>query len=311
VSAGPVKATPLSQLQVFVTVARLLSFSGAARELGVTPSAVSQTVRQLEARLGVVLLARTTRSVSVTDAGRQLLEATGPALDQALAGLAQVAAPHGEVVGRLRLTVPRIAIPSVIAPAVAAMRERHPGVEVEVSVEERFVDIVAEGYDAGVRLTEAVERDMVQVRLSEPFRFVAAGAPAYLARRGMPARPEDLLDHDCITFRSQTTGALYAWEFERGRRTWRVPVRGGVVSSDHDLILSLAEQGLGLVYVPEPLVAQQLLDGRLHVVLGSHAPTVPGFFLYFPSRAQRSAALRLFVEIARELPRRETDRSQE
>jgi DNA-binding transcriptional LysR family regulator len=305
------KATPLTQLQVFVTVARLLSFSAAARELGVTPSAVSQTVRQLETRLGVVLLARTTRSVSLTDGGRQLLEATGPALDQALAALTHVAARPGEVLGRLRLTVPRIAIPSVVAPAIAAMRQRHPGVEIEVSVDERFVDIVAEGYDAGVRLTEAIERDMVQVRLSDPFRFVAVASPAYLARRGTPERPEDLLGHDCITFRSQTTGTLYAWEFERGRRTWRVPVQGGVISSDHDVILSLAEQGLGLVYVPEPVVAQQLLDGRLQVVLGSHAPTVPGFFLYYPSRAQRSAALGLFLEAARDLHRREADRPNE
>lgn len=305
------KATPLSQLQVFVTVARLLSFGAAARELGVTTSAVSQTVRQLEARLDVVLLARTTRSVSLTDAGRQLLEATGPALDQALAGLAHVSARPGEVSGRLRLTVPRIAIPPVVAPAIALFRRRHPRVDVEVSVEERFVDIVAEGYDAGVRLTEAIERDMVQVRLSDPFRFVAVGSPAYLARRGTPERPEDLLDHDCITFRSQTTGSLYAWEFERGRRSWRVPVRGGVVPSDHDLILILAEQGLALVYVPEAIVAQQLLDGRLQIVLESYAPKVPGFFLYYPSRAQRSPALRLFVEAARELARREVAPAEE
>jgi DNA-binding transcriptional LysR family regulator len=298
------KANPLSQLQVFVAVARLQSFSAAARELGVTPSAVSQTVRQLETQLGVTLLARTTRSVSVTDAGRRLFDATGPALDLATSALAQVAAQPGEVVGRLRLTVPRIAIPAVIAPALARFRARHPRVDVEVAVEERFVDIVGEGYDAGVRLTEAIERDMVQVRLSDPFRFVVAGSPEYLARRGIPQRPEDLQDHDCVTFRSQTTGNLYAWELEKGRRTWRVPVRGGVVTSDHDLILFLAEQGLALVYVPEPLVAQSFADGRLQVVLDSYAPTVPGFFLYYPSRAQRSPALGLFVETARHMARR-------
>ncbi len=295
------KATPLSQLQVFVTVARTLSFGAAARELGVTTSAVSQTIRQLEARLDVVLLARTTRSVALTDAGRQLLDATGPALDQALAGLAEVSARPGEVAGRLRLTVPRIAIPSLVAPALALFRQRHPRIDVEVAVEERFVDIVAEGYDAGVRLTEAIERDVIQVRLTGPFRFVAAGSPAYLARRGTPERPEDLLEHDCVTFRSQTTGALYAWEFEQGRRTWRIPVRGGVVTSDHDLMMHLATQGLALVYVPEPIIAQELADGRLQVVLAPYASEVPGFFLYFPSRAQRSAALALFLACAREL----------
>lgn len=297
------KATALSQLQVFVSVARLLSFGAAARELGLTTSAVSQTIRHLEARLNVVLFARTTRSVALTEAGRGLLETTGPALDQALAGLADVAARPGEAVGKLRLSVPRIALPLVVGPAIAAMRERHPGIELEVSVEERFVDIVAEGYDAGVRLTESIERDMVQVRLSESFRFVAVGSPTYLARRGTPERPEDLLTHDCITFRSQTTGALYAWEFERGRRTWRVPVRGGVVTSDHDLHLLLAERGLALIYVPETLVAQQLRDGSLQVVLEPYAPSVPGFFLYYPSRAQRSNALRLFMESALNRPR--------
>src|SRR5271170_4276240 len=139
----------------------------------------------------------------------------------------------------------------VITPVLPTFRARHPRVEVEVVVENRFVDIVAEGYDAGVRLSEAIERDMVQVRLTEPFRFVVVGSPDYLACHGTPERPEDLLRHECITFRSRTTGALYAWELERGRRNWRVPVRGGVVSSDSRLRTSLAEQGLGLTYAFE------------------------------------------------------------
>ncbi len=163
------------------------------------------------------------------------------------------------------------------------------------------MDIVAEGYDAGVRLSEAIERDMVQVRLTDSFRFVVLGAPSYLARHGTPERPEDLLRHECITFRSQTTGALYAWEFERGRRTWRVPVRGGVVTSDSRLSASLAERGLGLAYTLEPRVLEPLRSGRLQLVLERYAPTVPGFFLYFPSVARRSAPLRLFVEVAKEL----------
>ncbi|HEX4476868.1 MAG TPA: LysR family transcriptional regulator [Polyangiaceae bacterium] len=289
------------QLEAFLAVARLRSFSSAGRELGVSRSAISQSVRQLEEQLRVVLLARTTRSVSLTDAGRRLVESAGPALGQVVTALAQVSAQPGEIVGRVRLSVPRAAVPFVIDPVLPTFRARHPRVEVEVAIDERFVDIVAEGYDAGVRLSEAIERDMVQVRLTDAFRFVVVGAPDYLARHGTPERPEDLLRHECITFRSKTTGALYAWEFERGRRTWRVPVRGGVVTNDGPVSVSLAERGLGLAYTSEPNVMQQLDSGRLERVLERYAPMVPGFFLYFPSLAQRSAPLRLFVEAAKEL----------
>src|SRR6202142_1747806 len=283
------QAIPFPQLQSFLAVARHRSFSGAARELGVSRSAVSQSVRQLEEQLRVVLLARTTRSVSLTDAGRRLVDGAGPSLGQVVAALAEVSAQPGETVGRVRLSVPRAAVPFVIDPVLPTFRARHPRVEVEVVIEDRFVDIVAEGYDAGVRLSEAIERDMVQVRLTDAFRFVVVGSPGYFARHGTPERPEDLLRHECITFRSQTTGALYAWELERGRRNWRVPVRGGVVSSDARLNASLAEQGLGLVYALEPMVIEQLRTRRLKVVLERYAPTVPGFFLYFPSVARRSA----------------------
>jgi DNA-binding transcriptional LysR family regulator len=292
---------PFPQLQAFLAVARHRSFTGAARELGVTRSAVSQTVQQLEEQLRIVLLTRTTRSVSVTDAGRRLMESAGPALGQVVAALAEVSAKPGEAVGRLRLSVPRAAVPFVVDPVVPTFRARHPRVEVEVAISERLVDIVAEGYDAGVRHSEAIERDMVQVKVTDAFRHVVVGTPDYLARRGTPERPEDLLRHECITFRSQTTGALYAWELERGRRTWRVPVRGGVVTNDGALSVSMAEKGLGLAYAFEPMVAEQLRSGRLRRVLEAYAATVPGFFIYFPSRAQRSAPLRLFVEAAREL----------
>jgi len=296
-----VNTASFPQLEAFLAVARLRSFSSAARELGVSRSAISQSVRQLEEQLRVVLLARTTRSVSFTDAGSRLVESAGPALGQVVAALTQVAAQPGEIVGRVRLSVPRVAVPFVIDPVLPTFRARHPRVEVEVAIDERFVDIVAEGYDAGVRLSEAIERDMVQVRLTDAFRFVVVGAPDYLARHGTPERPEDLLRHECITFRSKTTGALYAWEFERGRRTWRVPVRGGVVTNDGPVSVSLAERGLGLAYTAEPTVMQQLDTGRLERVLERYAPTVPGFFLYFPSLAQRSPPLRLFVEAAKEL----------
>jgi DNA-binding transcriptional LysR family regulator len=294
---------PLPQLHVFLTVARLRSFSGAARELGVSTSAVSQAVKQLEEQLRVVLLTRTTRSVSPTDAGKRLVDSAGPAMRHALAALTEVSAQSGEVVGRVRLSVGRTAVPFVITPVLPTFRARHPRIDVEIVVEERLVDIVGEGYDAGVRLTEAIERDMVRVRvrLTDEFRFVVVGAPEYLARHGTPRRPEDLLRHECITFRSATTGALYAWELERGRRNWRVPVRGGVVTNEPRLAVAMAEQGLGLAYTFEPAVSEQLRTGRLKTVLEPFAPTVPGFFLYYPSRAQSSPALRLFVEVAREL----------
>src|SRR6266581_4860349 len=241
------QTAPLPQLHVFLAVARLRSFSSAARELGVSTSAVSQAVKQLEEQLRVVLLTRTTRSVSPTDAGKRLVDSAGPAMRQALAALTEVSAQPGEVVGRVRLSVGRMAVPFVIMPVLPTFRARHPRIEVEI---------------------------------------VVVGAPEYLARYGTPGRPEDLLRHECITFRSPTTGALYAWELERGRRNWRVSVRGGVVTNEPQLCVTMAEQGLGLAYTFEPSVAEQLRTGRLKQVLEPFAPMVPGFFLYYPSRAQ-------------------------
>jgi DNA-binding transcriptional LysR family regulator len=283
-------------------VAGLRSFSGAARELGVSRSAISQAVRQLEEQLQVTLLMRTTRSVSVTEAGKRLVEGAGPALAQAAATLTEVATPPGQSSGRLRLSVPRSAIPSVVEAVLPTFRERHPHVLVDVVVEDRLVDIVAEGYDAGVRLSEIIQRDMVSVRVTKPFRFVVVGSPEYLARRGTPKRPEDLLRHECLTFHLPTSGALYAWELERGKRTWRVPVRGSVVVSNEGMLCSkLAALGLGLAYAEESLVEHDLRNGRLQIVLEPFAPKVPGYFLYFPSRAQRSNPLRLFLDTAKEL----------
>jgi DNA-binding transcriptional LysR family regulator len=295
------KTTLLPYLQTFLVVARLRSFSAASRELGVSPAAVSQSVRQLERQLKVILFTRTTRSVALTDAGRSLAEHAGPGLGQALEALKNVGAPSGEAVGRLRLSVPEVAVPLVIEPVLPAFRARHPRVEVEVVAENRFVDIVAEGYDAGIRLHEALDRDMVQVRLTEAFRFLVVAAPAYLKKHGTPQTPEDLLHHECFTFRHPTSGSLFAWELERGKRSWRVPVRGSIVANHGALLVAMAEQGLGLAYVIEPMVKEALRSGRLVPVLEPYAPKVPGFFLYFPSRAQRTGPLRLFVETAREL----------
>ena len=198
--------TPLNALNSFIAVARHRSFAAAARHLGVSTSALSQSVRQLEARLGVTLLTRTSRTVALTDAGQRLLENAGAAVDQALESLRTVSVEPGEVTGRVRLSVPALAVALVLARLLPRFIERHPKVEIEVQVEARFVNIVAEGFDAGIRLSEAIERDMVQVRLTGPGRFVVAGAPSCLARRGTPQKPQDLLQHDCLCIRSSRSG---------------------------------------------------------------------------------------------------------
>jgi DNA-binding transcriptional LysR family regulator len=293
--------TPLNALNSFLAVARRRSFAAAARDLGLSTSALSQAVRQLEARLGVALLTRTSRTVALTDAGQRLLENAGPAVDQAVESLKTAAARAGEISGRVRLSVPTVAVTLVVARLLPRFIERHPGVAVEVQAENRFVNILADGFDAGIRLSEAIERDMVQVRLTDPGRFVVVAAPSYLARRGAPQTPEDLLQHDCIGIRSSTAGARYAWELERGRKTWRVPVEGPVTTNDPQLTRLLAEAGTGLMYTFEPLVADELRRGTLRLVLEPYAASVPGFFLYFPSRSQVSPAFRAFVDVAREL----------
>ena len=292
--------TPLNALNAFLAVARRRSFAAAAAELGISPSALSQSVRQLEPRLGVTLLTRTSRSVALTDEGQRLLENAGPAVDQALESLKTASARPGEVTGRIRLSVPTMSVRTVIGPLLPRFLARYPKVEVDVRVEDRFVDIVAEGLDAGVRLSEAIERDMVQVRLSGPSRFVVVAAPAYLARKGTPEKPQDLLTHDCICIRAPTRGGRYAWELERGKKSWRVPVQGSLTTDDWSLMRALAEEGVGLMYTFEPLIAEELKRGALRVVLEPYAPVVPGLFLYFPSRAQVSPALRAFVSVARE-----------
>jgi DNA-binding transcriptional LysR family regulator len=293
--------TPLNALNSFLAVARRRSFAAAARDLGVSTSALSQAVRQLEARLGVTLLTRTSRSVALTDAGQRLAENAGPAVDQALESLKTVSAQPGEITGRVRLSVPTVSVALVVARLIPRFLERHPKVQVEVQTENRFVNIVAEGFDAGIRFSEAIERDMVQVRLTGPGRFVVAAAPSYLARRGTPQKPEDLVQHDCVCMRSDVGGARYAWELERGKREWRVPVDGPVTTNDPALMCVLAEAGVGLLYTYEPLIADELRRGTLRVVLEPYAAEVPGFFLYFPSRAQVSPAFRAFVDVAREL----------
>ena len=292
--------TPLNSLNAFIAVARRCSYAAAARDLGVSTSALSQSVRQLEARLGVTLLVRTSRSVALTDAGHRLLETAGPAVDQALESLKTVGAQRGEVTGRIRLTVPSSAVSLVLASLLPTFVQRYPKVEVEVSVDESFVNIVSEGFDAGIRLIEAIDRDMVQLRLLPPCRIVVVGAPSYLERRGIPQKPDDLLHHDCIGIRFERNDEPFAWELERGKKTFRVPVRGPVTTNNFELMRSLAVRGVGLYYGLEPTIADDLDRGSLRVVLEAYACELPGLFLYFPSRAQVSPAFKAFTEVARE-----------
>lgn len=292
--------TPLNSLAAFLTVARHRNFAAAAAELRVSPSALSQSVRQLEARLGAPLLTRTTRSVALTETGRRLSEHAGPAIHEALEALKAASTRTGELTGTIRLTVPEIAVPLVITPVLPRFLARHPQIELEVRVESRRADIVSEGFDAGIRLEESLERDMVRVRLTKAFRFVVVGAPPYLERRGTPQKPEELLQHECIVYRS-TAGTLFSWDLERGRKTWRVPVRGKVTTNDLTVMRELAEAGVGLIYAPETQVAPGLKHGSLRLVLEPYAAWVPGLFLYFPDRARVSPAFRAFLDTAREV----------
>jgi DNA-binding transcriptional LysR family regulator len=293
--------TPLNSLNAFIAVARRRSFAAAARELGISSSALSQSVRQLETKLGVSLLARSSRSVAPTAAGERLLRDAGPAVDLALGSLKAVTTKDGAVTGRLRLTVPTIAVSQVLAKLLPVFMQRHPGVEVEVSVEDRFVDAIAEGYDAGIRLVEAIHRDMVHVQLTGESQLVVAGAPAYFAKHGTPLTPLDLQKHVCINARWPRSREPIHWQFQRGKKTWKFVVEGPMTTNSFELSKSLALSGAGLLYSMEALIADELARGKLRLVLESYATTLPGMYLYFPSRANLSPPLRAFVDLAREL----------
>lgn len=291
--------TPLNALSAFIAVARRLGYAAAARDLGVSTSALSQSVRQLEARLGVTLLTRTSRRVALTDAGHRLLEEAGPPIDAALGSLATVRARRGEVAGRVRLTVPSASVPLVLVELLPRFLARYPAVTVEVHVDDRLVDAVAGEFDAGLRLVEAIDRDMVHVRVSAPTRLVVVGAPSYLERCGVPQKPQDLLGHACIGIRWAPRGEPWAWELERGKKTYRVPVRGPLVTNDAELVRAMAVAGIGLAYALEPRIERDVRAGRLRIVLEPYAPAVPGLYLYYPKRSQVSPALKAFVEVAR------------
>ncbi|WP_437939198.1 LysR family transcriptional regulator [Sorangium sp. So ce341] len=284
-------------LTVFLTVARHRSFRAAAAELGVTTGAVSQAIRALERRVGLPLFSRTTRHVGLTEAGERLHERLAPAAGEIGAALEALDELRSRPAGLLRLTVPRTAVPVVVEPVLPRFRRAYPDVAVEISVNDAFVDLADTGFDAGVRLGDGLAQDMTAVRLTRDLRWLVVGAPAYFAAHGRPEEPEDLLAHTCIRYRFQSA-ALYRWEFVRDHREVAVHAPGALTVNDAHLAVSLAREGLGLAYVFDLAVAEDLASGALATALERRAPTGPGFYLYFPARAQTQAKLRAFIDTA-------------
>jgi DNA-binding transcriptional LysR family regulator len=303
----------LPALGGFAAVARHRSFRRAAAELGVSPSALSHSMRLLEEKLGTRLLHRSTRSVAPTEAGERLLARLDPALSEIAAALGEAAAGASEPHGTVRLTVPRLAVPLVLAPRLAAFARAYPAVHLEVTVEDGTSDVVAGRFDAGIRLGERLEQDMVAVPVTGPVRMAAAASPEYLASHPAPASPEDLRAHACLRYRYPRSGVLYAWEFERDGRALEVEVNGPLTTGDQDLLVRAALAGAGVVYTVEAYIAEHLASGRLVRLLDDWCPPFPGLFLYWPSRRQVPAALRALSQALRaaaaETPRAPDDRA--
>jgi len=277
-------------------VAERRSFRAAAQELGVSPSAISQTIRALEARLGVALLTRTTRKVGLTEAGQRFVDRARPGVSEILAAFDAAQSLGEAVTGLLRLNMPAALVPFLAEPILTEFRAAHPALQVEIFAEDGLSNIVADGFDAGIRLGELLEADMVAVRLTPPFRFTVVGAPAYFARHGRPERPEDLHRHACIGTRQRPQGPIYRWEFVDGNRAFDMAVSGPVIVNSGGLNVLVAEMGIGLAYTAAPTVQEQIRAGRLEPVLEAFCPGTPGLFLYYPSRAQALPKLRAFVQ---------------
>jgi DNA-binding transcriptional LysR family regulator len=296
-----VRDSKLATLEWFVVVATEQSFTRAARKLGVTPSAVSQAVRQLEQQVGAPLFARTTRSVRLTEAGRRLAERAIPAVRAATLALEELPVHGKGAVGVLRLNVPRISVASVVLPALPRFLADNPDASVDLEIDDRLVDIVASGFDAGVRLRESLSDGMVATRLTPPFRFVIVGAPSYLERRGRPETLADLASHECIVLRFQGNGVAYHWELEVAGKEVSLPVRGRLSVTGIAFAMEAARQGLGLAYVDEPSAAQAIAAGQLEVVLAEAAAKVPGLFLYCPKATWREAKIQAFLRACRQV----------
>ncbi|SHJ44473.1 DNA-binding transcriptional regulator, LysR family [Bradyrhizobium lablabi] len=289
----------LNDVLAFLAVARYRSFTRAAAKLGVSQSALSHTIRGLEARLGLRLLARTTRSVAPTEAGERLLGALGPRFDEIEAELAGLSELRDKPAGTIRITSGEHAAEAILWPALAKLLPRYPDIKVELNIDYGLTDIVAERYDAGVRLGEQVAKDMIAVRIGPDFRMAVVGAPSYFARRPKPKHPQDLTAHDCINIRLPTYGSIYAWEFEKRGRALKVRVEGQLVFNNIALRVNAALAGLGLAYLSEDQVREHVAEGRLVRVLSDWCPPFSGYHLYYPSRRQAAPAFALLVEALR------------
>ena len=292
------KLKQLDGLMAFWKVAERRGFTAAAAELEVSPSALSQAIRQLEARLGVRLLNRTTRSVSLTEAGEAYLARVGPALGQVLEAGEELNVLQGRPAGTLRLNAARISTAMVLQPMLAGFLREHPHVQLELTTDEGFVDIVERGFDAGVRMGESLQRDMVAVPLGGPVTVAVVASPEYLRRVPAPRHPDELVRHNCVRLRFSGTGVIYKWEFQLGSRLVEYEVRGNLTLSDTLFSLDAALEGVGLAYTFEQLARPYIRAKRLKRVLASFSPTFPGFYLYYPSRRNQSTKLRALIEYA-------------
>lgn len=288
-----------NDLLAFVLVARQGSFTRAAAQLGVSQSALSHTIRGLESRLGLRLLTRTTRSVSPTEAGERLLQTVGPRLDEIEAEMSALSELRDKPAGTIRITAAEHAANSVLWPKLAKFLPDYPDVKVEINVDYTMTDIVAQRFDAGVRLGNQVSKDMIAVRIGPDMRIAVVGAPAYFARRSPPQTPKDLTAHSCINLRLPTHGQLLLWDFEKDGQVLNVRAEGQVVFNSSSAILRAALEGFGLAFVPEDMAEQQIADGHLVRVLQDWCQPYPGYHLYYPSRRQSSPAFKLVVEALR------------
>src|SRR5437667_10289212 len=289
----------VNDLLAFLAVARERSFTKAAAKLGVSQSALSHTLRGLEARLGLRLLTRTTRSVSPTEAGERLLQTVGHRFEEIEAELESLSELREKPAGTIRISAGEHAVNSVLSPALTKFLPQYPDIKVEIIIDYGLTDIVAQRYDAGVRSGEQVAKDMIAVRIGPDMRMAVVGAPSYFAKRSPPKTPQDLISHNCINLRLPTYGGLYAWEFEKDGRELKVRVDGQLVFNGTFQMLNAALAGFGLAYVPEDLAQPHLAKGRLKRVLEDWCAPYSGYHLYYPSRRQSSAAFALLVDALR------------
>jgi DNA-binding transcriptional LysR family regulator len=289
----------LDDLAAFAAVGRERSFTKAAAKLGISQSALSQTLRQLEARLGVRLLTRTTRNVAPTEAGERLLDVVSPRFEEIKSELASLRELRQKPAGTVRITATEFAIDAILLPKLTPVMRANPEVKIEFIVDYGLSNIVADQYDAGVRSGEQVAKDMIAVRIAPDMRMAVVGAPFYFSGRPEPKQPQDLVSHNCINLRLPTHRSLYAWEFEKGHRELKVRVEGQLTCNGTAQLLNGALAGLGLAYVPEGMVEAYIGKGRLKRVLADWCPLFSGYHLFYPSRRQSSAAFNLVVAALR------------